>query len=113
MPVTGERTINEDQATLIRRIFAEFSDGLSPKAIAKKLNGEGIPGPSGKPWRDTAIRGHRIRGTGLLNNELYIGRRIWNRLRYIKDPDTGRRVSRPNPQEEWIITDVPEMRIVD
>ena len=113
MPVTGERTINEHQATLIRRIFAEFSDGLSPKAIARKLNGEGIPGPSGKPWRDTAIRGHRIRGTGLLNNELYIGRLVWNRLRYIKDPETGRRVSRLNPREAWIITDVPDMRIVD
>ena len=97
LPVTGERTISEDEAALIRRIFAEFSDGLSPKAIARKLNRERIPGPSGKPWRDTAIRGHRIRGTGLLNNELYIGRLVWNRLRYIKDPETGRRVSRLNP----------------
>ncbi|MGO4917103.1 recombinase family protein [Pseudogemmobacter sp. W21_MBD1_M6] len=113
MPVTGERTINEPEAALIRRIFVEFSEGLSPKAIARKLNGEEIPGPSGKPWRDTAIRGHRIRGTGLLNNELYIGRLVWNRLRYIKDPETGRRVSRLNPHEQLIITDVPEMRIVD
>lgn len=113
LPVTGERTINDDEAAVIRRIFAEFSDGLSPKAIAKKLNADHIPGPSGKPWRDTAIRGHRIRGTGLLNNELYIGRLIWNRLRYIKDPETGRRVSRLNPQEKWITTDVPDMRIVD
>ncbi|WP_085891514.1 recombinase family protein [Roseovarius litorisediminis] len=113
MPVTGERTINDTEAALIRRIFAEFSDALSPKSIAKRLNGEHIPGPRGKAWRDTAIRGHRIRGTGLLNNELYIGRLIWNRLRYIKDPETGRRVSRLNPREEWIITDVPEMRIVD
>jgi len=113
LPVTGERTINEDEAALVRRIYTEFSDGLSPKAIAKKLNGEKIPGPSGKAWRDTAIRGHRIRGTGLLNNELYIGRLVWNRLRYIKDPETGRRVSRLNPREEWIITEVPELRIVD
>ena len=112
-PVTGERSINEGAAALIRRIFAEFSDGLSPKAIAKKLNAEHIPGPGGKTWHDTAIRGHRIRGTGILNNELYIGRLIWNRLRYIKDPETGRRVSRLNPQDKWIITDVPEMRIVD
>ena len=112
-PVTGERTINEDEAALIRRIFREFSDGLSPKAIAKKLNAEQIPGPGGKTWHDTAIRGHRIRGTGLLNNELYIGRLIWNRLRYIKDPETGRRVSRLNSPDKWIITDVPEMRIVD
>ncbi|MFD1193810.1 recombinase family protein [Seohaeicola saemankumensis] len=113
LPVTGERTINEDEAALIRRIFTEFSDGLSPKAIARKLNAEHIPGPSGKAWRDTAIRGHRIRGTGLLNNELYIGRLVWNRLRYIKDPETGKRVSRLNSPDKWIITDVPEMRVVD
>ncbi len=113
LPVTGERTINEAEAALVRRIFNEFGNGLSPKAIAKKLNTEQIPGPRGKAWRDTAIRGHRIRGTGILNNELYIGRLIWNRLRYIKDPETGRRVSRLNPQNEWVITDVPELRIVD
>jgi site-specific DNA recombinase len=113
LPVTGERTINEGEAALIRRILTEFSDGLSPKAIARKLNGENIPGPSGKAWRDTAIRGHRMRGTGFLNNELYIGRLIWNRLRYIKDPDTGRRVSRLNPPEELITVAVPDLRIVD
>ncbi len=113
LPITGERTINEVEAALIRRIFTEFSDGQSPKAIAKKLNAEKIPGPRGKAWRDTAIRGHRLRGTGLLNNELYIGKLIWNRLRYIKDPETGRRVSRLNPKDQWITTDVPDLRIVD
>ena len=63
LPVTGERTINEDEAALIRRILREFSDGISPRAIARKLNTEQIPGPRGKAWRDTAIRGHRARGT--------------------------------------------------
>ena len=51
--------------------------------------------------------------TGVLNNELYIGRLVWNRLRYIKDPATGKRVSRINPPEDWITADVPELRIVD
>jgi site-specific DNA recombinase len=37
---------------------------------------------------------------------------VWNRLRYIKDPATGRRVSRPNPPSTWITTDVPDLRIV-
>ncbi|WP_340689181.1 recombinase family protein [Salipiger bermudensis] len=44
--------------------------------MARGLNEDGIPGPRGELWRDTAIRGHRIRGTGLLNNELYLGRRV-------------------------------------
>jgi site-specific DNA recombinase len=52
------------------------------------------------------------RGTGILNNELYVGRLIWNRLRDIKNPDTGRRVSRLNPRSEWIIKEVPELRII-
>ncbi|WP_233488363.1 recombinase family protein [Shimia thalassica] len=112
-PVTGERLINEEQASIIRRVFREFSDGQSPKAIALGLNAEDVPGPRGKLWRDTAIRGHRQRGTGLINNELYIGRLVWNRLRYLKDPDTGRRVSRLNPEADWIIKDVPHLRIVN
>ena len=112
-PVTGERRINPEEAKIIRRIFSEFAEGHSPKAIAKRLNAERIPGPRGAGWRDTAIRGHRQRGTGLLNNELYIGRLVWNRLRYVKTPDTGKRVSRLNPPEDWIITEVPDLRIVD
>ncbi|WP_093038009.1 recombinase family protein [Ruegeria marina] len=112
-PVTGERRINVLEAEIIRRIFRDFSVGHSPKAIARELNKEGVPGPRGKLWRDTAIRGHRTRGTGLLNNELYIGRLVWNRLRYVKDPETGKRVSRLNDPSDWIVTDVPDMRIVD
>ena len=52
------------------------------------------------------------RDTGLINNQLYIGRLVWNRLRYVKNPETGKQVSRINPHEEWIVTEVPELRIV-
>jgi hypothetical protein len=31
----------------------------------------------------TTLRGHVKRGTGFLNNELYVGRPVWNRQRYI------------------------------
>lgn len=85
----------------------------APRAIARRLNDNGIPGPSGGLWRDTTIRGHITRGTGILNNELYIGRLVWNRLRYVKDPDTGKRVSRINDPSEWVVTDVPELRIIE
>jgi site-specific DNA recombinase len=49
----------------------------------------------------------------MLNNELYIGRMVWNRQRFVKDPDTGKRLARLNPPSEWITKDVPELRIVD
>ncbi len=111
-PVRGGRRIDEGEAAIVRRVFREFAAGVGPRAIARRLNDEGVPGPSGKLWTDSTLRGHARRGTGLINNELYIGRLIWNRLRYVKNPDTGRRVSRINPPEEWIVTEAPELRIV-
>ncbi len=109
----GDREIAPSEAEIIRRIFKEFAAGTSPRAIAKKLNGQRIAGPEGKQWNDTTIRGHVKRGTGIINNELYIGRLVWNRQRYLKDPSTGKRVSRLNPEAEWIVTEVPELRIID
>ncbi len=110
---TGTREIVSAQAEVIRRIFRDYAAGVSPKALAKRLNAERCAGPGGTPWNPSTIHGNPGRGTGILNNELYIGRLVWNRLRYIKDPDTGRRVSRPNAPSEWVTTAVPELRIID
>lgn len=111
--VRGERRINPQKAEEVNRIFTEYLAGHSPKAIATRLNKDGITGPTTKGWGPSTIHGNRQRGTGILNNELYIGRLVWNRLRYIKDPDTGKRVSRMNPESEWIIKEVSDLRIVD
>jgi len=109
----GERKINEEQAQVVNRIFAEYLKGRSPKKIALGLNEDGIVSPSGKPWGASTIYGNRERGTGIINNELYIGRMIWNRLRYIKNPDTRKRVSRLNPKDEWVIHELPHLRIIE
>ncbi len=109
----GTRRINEAEAAVVRRILSDYADGKSPRAIAKALNEEGIASPSNKPWGPSTIHGNRKRGTGILNNELYIGRLVWNRLTYMKNPSTGKRISKENPPEAWIVKDVPELRIVD
>src|SRR5215472_5489920 len=82
-PIHGERQINGAEANIVRRIFHEFAAGKSPRAIVRDLNHEKIPGPQGRRWIDTTIRGHASRGTGIINNELYRGRLVWNRLRYL------------------------------
>ncbi len=112
-PVRGGRAINKFEACVVRRIFSNYASGKSPKRIAFELNKEGIKAPGGGYWGFSTINGNRRRGTGILNNEMYVGRIVWNRLRYIKDPDTGKRVSRPNPESEWIFHDVPELRIIE
>ena len=108
----GARRIKPEEAEVVRTIFRRFADGLSPRAIAKELNAAKVPGPDGRPWRDTTIRGQVERGTGILNNKTYIGRLEWNRCSYVKNPTTGKRVARPNPPEDWEVVDVPDLRIV-
>ena len=110
--IHGGREINQIQAAVVRRIFSEFAAGSSPRQIAHKLNAEGIAGPFGKSWGPSTIYGNWRRGTGILNNELYIGKLIWNRQSFIKDPATGRRQARPNPPDEWVVQHVPDLRIV-
>jgi DNA invertase Pin-like site-specific DNA recombinase len=109
---TGEREIDPQQAAVVERIFRDFVAGVSPKQIAKNLNRDGVAGPCGGAWSPSTIYGNGKRGTGILNNELYIGRLVWNRLRYLKNPDTGKRVSRLNPEAEWMRKEVPHLCIV-
>ena len=109
----GKRFIIEDEAKVVRRIFEDYANGASPLAIASQLNAEGVPGPRGRHWIDTTIRGQVDRGTGLLNNELYVGRIVWNRTSYVRDPGTGKRLARLNPKDEWEESSDDSLRIVD
>jgi site-specific DNA recombinase len=112
-PERGDRRINEKEAVIVNHVFNEYAAGKSPRAIAHALNKSNIRGPAGKTWGSSTINGNWRRGTGILNNELYIGRLVWNRLAYIKNPDTGKRVSRANDESALIITEVPELRIIN
>ncbi|WP_413717634.1 recombinase family protein [Silicimonas sp. MF1-12-2] len=110
---TGERIIHAAEAAIVRRIFREYADGLAPRKMASRLNEEGIPSPRGGLWNASTINGSRQRRNGILNNELYRGRIIYNRQAFLKDPETGKRLSRPNPESEWVTTEVPHLRIID
>ncbi len=66
--------------------------------------------PQGWTW--TAIVGNRFLGTGILNNPIYIGQVVWNRFRWEKNPETGKRVPRLRPQWDWLVREHPELRIV-
>jgi site-specific DNA recombinase len=112
-PIRGDRTINEAQAEVVRRIFRDYATGKSSKRIAVELNKEGVPAPGGGEWGFSTINGNVKRGNGILNNEIYVGKLVWNRQRFIKDPDTGKRQARMNPESEWIVQEVPELRILD
>ena len=111
--IRGDRTVHADQAAVVRRIFSDYAAGKSAKRIAVELNREGISAPSGGDWGFSTINGNPKRGTGILNNELYGGKLVWNRQRFVKDPATGKRQARLNAPEDWITQEVPELRIID
>ncbi len=87
----------------MRRIFSRYAAGKSPSGIALALNAERVPVRAACAWSGSTISGNRARGTGILNNELYIGRLVWNRMPISRTlrPDGG--VSRTNSREQWII----------
>jgi site-specific DNA recombinase len=110
---TGEREIDPSQAAIIQRVFKEYADGMAPRQIAGRLNREAVPSPRGGQWNASTINGNRRRRIGILNNELYLGRIIYNRQRFLKDPETGKRIARPNPEHEWVRKEVPKLRIIE
>lgn len=110
--IPGYREIVPEEANVIRMIFENYANGKSPQKIATELNEQGIPGPRGKLWRDTSIRGHASRGTGILNNELYLGRIVWNRQKFSKDPETETRKARLNDKDQWVHGKIEELEIV-
>ena len=93
---TGEREINPEEAGIVTRIFKEYAEGMAPRQIAIRLNREGILSPGGGRWNASTINGNRLRRNGILNNELYTGRITYNRQRFLKDPETGKRIARLN-----------------
>jgi DNA invertase Pin-like site-specific DNA recombinase len=104
--------IDDEQATVVRRVFEAHAAGTSAPAIARQLNESGIPSPRGSTWVTSAIYGSPDKGTGILNNDLYRGKYIWNRSKWVKDPDTGKRQRLERPESEWQIETREDLRII-
>jgi site-specific DNA recombinase len=110
--IVGVRlAVSEDEAQIVRRIFALYAAGASLKRIAKLLNGEGVKSPrpqhgrTSQSWCPSSIR-------VLLRNDRYRGCVIWGKTRKIRSADTGRKVYRRREKSEWVMREFPEQRIV-
>ena len=112
-PVAGDRNIVPEKARIVRRIFDEYAGGKSPRAIAEGLSQDKIPTPTGKRfWNPSTISGNNKRGIGILNCDLYRGVIRWNRTTELKEPGTGRRITRYNPESEQVVSKVEKLRII-
>jgi site-specific DNA recombinase len=122
MSATGNLEIEPQQAEVVRQIFTWYAEGWSSKAIAAELNQRGVPSPGSKwhrtkrrssGWLFSAIAGDTSRGLGILNNDLYRGRVVWNRARWIRSAaDSSKRRCVPNPPSEWVTREDESLRVV-
>jgi site-specific DNA recombinase len=124
----GQIEINEREASIVVRIFDMYADGISPRSIAARLNAEGVPspgaswqrndtGPNGKrrgKWVASAIHGDPRRGSGILNNDRYIGRMIWGRSQWKRGAadSSKRRASLVVDHSQWVTHEEPRLRVV-
>jgi site-specific DNA recombinase len=96
------------EAAIVREIFERTAAGDSMRTIASDLNARGVPSP-GATWKRNERRNDArwlvSAINAILRNERYVGRQVWNRSEWVKDPDTGRRTRRERPSTEWTITD--------
>ncbi|WP_079417516.1 recombinase family protein [Thiomonas intermedia] len=106
------RVVNAEQAEWVRWIFERYASGDSSRTIAAELNRLVVPSPrkNGK-WAPNAIYPD-AKGVGILGNPIYVGKPIWNRTKWVKDPATGRRRRRARPENEWITVASPDLQIV-
>lgn len=61
------------EVEIVREIFMLYVQGLSPRAIAGRLNQRGTPAPRGARWSRTTV-------SNLLCNPVYVGDKVWNRI---------------------------------
>jgi site-specific DNA recombinase len=117
----GQIEINQEEAEVIRRIYQQYADGKSPRAIADELNRNQVPAPGAswaraerrqKGWVASALHGDG-KASGILHNPLYRGEIIWNRVRWVRSAANSHKRRRvENPRSEWIVRAEPRLRIV-
>lgn len=104
--------VDEEQARWVRWIFQLYAEGWSCQRIAAELNRLGITTKRDGTWSVSALYGSPNKGSGVLNNELYVGRYIWNRSHWAKHPVTSKWIRQERPRHEWVIDERPELQIV-
>ncbi|MGH9022212.1 MAG: recombinase family protein, partial [Acidimicrobiia bacterium] len=102
IPIGYRITLGPAEAAVVGRIFTLFREGLGEKAIAKQLD----LNHAGRPWRPNTIY-------LMLQNSKYVGQYHFNRREWRKNPETGRRVYRWRPRDQWESRVIEDLRIID
>lgn len=101
----GQKEKDASATEIVNRIVFEMASRKAPRQIAFGLTRDGVPSPKGGAWTFQTIN-------KILQNELYVGMYVRNKVRKVRNPNTGRRVPRPSP-DDALRVEMPLLRIVD
>ncbi len=107
--------VEEGEAAVVRRLFAWYvQEGLTLRAIARRLTAEHLPSPSGQDrWNTSTVRklltNHAYRGIAYGNQLAAVPARRPRPLVKPAGPDGAGRSGRRRPPEEWIGVAVPAL----
>ena len=98
-PESGTRSVDDEQARVVARLFEDFAAGRSCNRLANDLNEDAIPAFGGGRWYPLTIR-------RILMNETYTGRTVYRRTQVLKVRDVARskwvRRVVERDHEDWI-----------
>ena len=100
------------EADVVRQIFELAKEGKSLEAIVRTLVARGSPAPNPGKRPSRRLGWSMSSVQALLRNPTYCGRVEWNKRVFVKNPLTGKRVGRPRPRSEWVITENPAQAII-
>ncbi len=105
-----EILIHEEQAAVVREIFAMYKDGLSLGGVARALNARRIEPPATSrtriqhSWSVSCVR-------SVLHNSKYVGDFSYGRRKWERDPETRNRL--PRKRDKALVASArPELAII-
>lgn len=90
---TKQIEIREDTATIVRRIYDMYVEGLREHAIASRLSELGIPVPSATTNRKNRYGWHKTTVRRILRSPVYVGRGVY----WAKQVEEGKKVTKALP----------------
>jgi len=112
---TRTLVINDREAEVVKTIFRLYAlEGYSLHGIVGYLDDRNIPKPmKGNNHKARSKKSGKNLGwspgtiSGILNNEVYVGRWYYRKTKRVKDRKTGKYRNIKRPKSEWLLVEVP------
>ena len=85
-----------EEAEIVKLVFQLYAQGTNAHAIARTLNGMGIPSPAGCKWTAQSVK-------PMVTNDHYIGMVHWNRRKTVKVIEQGELIATRPRNKDYLV----------